>query len=233
MGFLWVPLARFAPEGMTVPSGVFFWLLGFWFFGFPGALGPQATKKGPGRGERSSQGCIPRFSGARPPRDAAPPPPGGGNRALFPHESQGVNWGTPRVLGVDFSQSPGLLSGGPSASFSNCGYRAALAAFAHQRLVNIHPFVDGNGRVSRLLMNLVLLKNNYQLISITRNERTYYIDAIRDTHNRESATSNPVAFYNFIADCELKSQKEYMRLLHLHEDFSDSPSGPKPPRPRP
>jgi len=36
-----------------------------------------------------------------------------------------------------------------------------LAAALHQRFVFIHPFVDGNGRVARLLMNLALLRNGY------------------------------------------------------------------------
>jgi Fic family protein len=38
-----------------------------------------------------------------------------------------------------------------------------LAALLHLKLVTIHPFIDGNGRTSRLLMNLVLLQNNYPI----------------------------------------------------------------------
>ncbi|MDR1872398.1 MAG: Fic family protein [Deltaproteobacteria bacterium] len=88
-----------------------------------------------------------------------------------------------------------------------------LAAFAHLRLVNIHPFVDGNGRVARLLMNLVLLKNNYQLVSISPEDREKYIKSIEATHNFELEASEPMLFYHFIADCELKSQKHLMRVL--------------------
>ncbi len=38
-----------------------------------------------------------------------------------------------------------------------------LAAEMHERLVTIHPFIDGNGRTSRLLMNLILLQNGYPI----------------------------------------------------------------------
>lgn len=51
-----------------------------------------------------------------------------------------------------------------------------LAADVHYRLVEIHPFIDGNGRTSRLLMNLVLLKYGY-VIAIIENEKKkdYYL----------------------------------------------------------
>lgn len=38
-----------------------------------------------------------------------------------------------------------------------------LSAEMHQRLVTIHPFIDGNGRTSRLLMNLILIQNGYPI----------------------------------------------------------------------
>lgn len=40
------------------------------------------------------------------------------------------------------------------------------ASRVHIYFVGIHPFIDGNGRTSRLLMNLELLKNNYPAINI-------------------------------------------------------------------
>lgn len=51
----------------------------------------------------------------------------------------------------------------------------ALAALAHHRLVAIHPFIDGNGRTARLIMNLVLLRTGYPPAIIARiNRRQYY-----------------------------------------------------------
>ncbi|MFO7683968.1 MAG: Fic family protein [Chloroflexota bacterium] len=50
-----------------------------------------------------------------------------------------------------------------------------LAALAHHQLVAIHPFIDGNGRTARLIMNLVLLRADYPPAIIARaNRRQYY-----------------------------------------------------------
>ncbi len=50
-----------------------------------------------------------------------------------------------------------------------------LAALAHHRLVAIHPFIDGNGRTARLVMNLSLFKHGYPPAVILRvNRKQYY-----------------------------------------------------------
>ena len=53
-----------------------------------------------------------------------------------------------------------------------------LAAEAHYRLVTIHPFIDGNGRTARLLMNLILMCHGYPPAIIRKNERGKYLDAL-------------------------------------------------------
>lgn len=53
-----------------------------------------------------------------------------------------------------------------------------IAAVAHFKLVSIHPFVDGNGRTARLLMNLLLLQNGFPLAIIKKEDRKNYIDAL-------------------------------------------------------
>ena len=53
-----------------------------------------------------------------------------------------------------------------------------LAAEAHYRLVSIHPFVDGNGRTARLMMNMILLMAGYPPAIIAKRERLAYITAL-------------------------------------------------------
>ncbi|MCW5234479.1 Fic family protein [Verminephrobacter eiseniae] len=54
----------------------------------------------------------------------------------------------------------------------------ALAALLHYKLVCIHPFDDGNGRISRLLMNYVLLKNDWPPVVIKSAEKRNYLSAL-------------------------------------------------------
>jgi hypothetical protein len=54
----------------------------------------------------------------------------------------------------------------------------ALAAEAHYQLVTIHPFIDGNGRTARLLMNLILLQNGYPPALIRKRDRVPYLNSL-------------------------------------------------------
>jgi Fic family protein len=54
---------------------------------------------------------------------------------------------------------------------------------AHRRLVDIHPFNDGNGRTARLLMNLVLLRAGYPPISVRPEDRLAYLRALQDAQS--------------------------------------------------
>ena len=54
----------------------------------------------------------------------------------------------------------------------------AFAGLAHYKLVTIHPFIDGNGRTARLLMNLLLIMQGYPPAIIDNNDRLAYINAL-------------------------------------------------------
>ncbi|XP_075070073.1 protein adenylyltransferase FICD isoform X2 [Mixophyes fleayi] len=71
-----------------------------------------------------------------------------------------------------------------------------FAALAHYKLVYIHPFVDGNGRTSRLLMNLILMQAGYPPITIRKEQRSEYYLVL------ELANEGDVRpFIRFIAKC--------------------------------
>jgi Fic family protein len=55
---------------------------------------------------------------------------------------------------------------------------AVIAALFHHRFVNIHPFDDGNGRLGRILMNLILMQHGYPPAIIKLKDRATYIDAL-------------------------------------------------------
>jgi Fic family protein len=57
-----------------------------------------------------------------------------------------------------------------------------LAAKFHARLVTIHPFADGNGRMARLLMNFILQANGYPFVDIPYDKRDEYFDTQEKAH---------------------------------------------------
>lgn len=81
-----------------------------------------------------------------------------------------------------------------------------VAADLHYRFVVIHPFVDGNGRTTRLLMNLVLLQNGYPIAIIKTEEREAYIDSIR----KATVTGNLDDFYSLAFGAVERSLDAYI-----------------------
>jgi len=83
-----------------------------------------------------------------------------------------------------------------------------LGAVFHHRFVHIHPFRDGNGRIGRLLMNLILLRNGYPMTVILNTDRKKYFDALGRADN-----GDPVPFVNFVAGMVEQSLDIYLRAL--------------------
>ncbi len=87
-------------------------------------------------------------------------------------------------------------------------YPVKTAAFMHHKLVEIHPFTDGNGRVARLLTNLFLVKEGYPPIVLRKEERGKYYRFLRlaDGGNLEP-------FANFIAKSVDESLTLYLAIF--------------------
>lgn len=83
------------------------------------------------------------------------------------------------------------------------------SALLHGELVKIHPFVDGNGRTSRLLMNLVLMNNGYNPVIIKKESRLKYYEALDKAHT----TGNYTDFIKLITKLEIEMLKKYLELL--------------------
>ncbi len=86
-----------------------------------------------------------------------------------------------------------------------------LAAELHERLVTIHPFIDGNGRTSRLIMNLILMQNGYVIANIKGDydSRMQYYNALETAHTK----NNKEDFLLFIAQNEKDSLARYLEII--------------------
>jgi Fic family protein len=82
------------------------------------------------------------------------------------------------------------------------------AAILHRKLVTLHPFIDGNGRAARLLMNLALLQSGYPVAIISPLLRREYLDTLNKIHKGDKKP-----FDKLIACVCCESAKEYLRLL--------------------
>ena len=86
-----------------------------------------------------------------------------------------------------------------------------LAAELHERLVTIHPFIDGNGRTSRLVMNLILLQNGYVIANIKGDydSRMQYYNALETAQTK----NNKEDFLIFIAQTEKECLERYLDII--------------------
>ncbi len=88
-----------------------------------------------------------------------------------------------------------------------------FAALAHYKLVYIHPFVDGNGRTSRLLMNLILMKSGFPPVIIRKQDRLPYY--------RHLVTANEGdvrPFIRFVAECTERTLDAYIAAATERSD---------------
>ncbi|MCL1946741.1 MAG: Fic family protein [Chitinivibrionia bacterium] len=83
-----------------------------------------------------------------------------------------------------------------------------LAAYTHAEFVKIHPFVNGNGRVARLIMNYRLMENEFLPISISQENRLKYYDILENY----ALNGDVVPFSEMIFELEKKRLQEYLEV---------------------
>jgi len=83
-----------------------------------------------------------------------------------------------------------------------------LAVLFSMKFVTIHPFIDGNGRVSRLLMNFIFKKNKYPWVNIYKKNRQNYLKAVRKANDED---------YSLIFPFLIETLKENLESFEIKE----------------
>lgn len=83
-----------------------------------------------------------------------------------------------------------------------------LASILHHKLVFIHPFFDGNGRTSRLTMNIILMQSGFPLVIVLKNDRKRYYQTLSLADRGEYSD-----FVNFIARAVERTLDIYLKIL--------------------
>lgn len=91
----------------------------------------------------------------------------------------------------------------------NCYHPIIQASLLHGELVKIHPFVDGNGRTARLIMNLDLMNHGYNPVIVKKENRLEYYEALDKAH----ITNDYTDFVKFIVKLEIDMLNKYLELL--------------------
>lgn len=84
------------------------------------------------------------------------------------------------------------------------------ASIIHGELVKIHPFIDGNGRTSRLITNLSLMQDGYLPIIVKKENRLEYYESLDKAHMQKNYSD----FINLLLKLERDILYKYIQLLN-------------------
>lgn len=86
-----------------------------------------------------------------------------------------------------------------------------IAAYLHDELVRIHPFIDGNGRTFRLLMNLYLLRHGYVIITLkgSNDAKLNYYKVLEKSHTEQL----PEDFQKLVIEAEIAALQKYLSIM--------------------
>lgn len=101
---------------------------------------------------------------------------------------------------LNLQQLPALLQETQYFLENKSIHPVSLAAVFHKEFIYLHPFRDGNGRLARLLSNIILAKCGHPQIIITSDKKQSYINALKTSENLK--TTAPIEKYFFEAAIE-------------------------------
>lgn len=108
----------------------------------------------------------------------------------------------------DFSKIPKLMDELFNEVAKMRTHQVVLAAYLHHKLVEIHPFSDGNGRVARLISNLLLMRKGYPPVVLRKADRKKYYDCLKKA---DAGKLGP--FANFIGKALDESLTLYISIF--------------------
>lgn len=125
---------------------------------------------------------------------------------------------------VDYTKVPGLvmeLVDYINAEIDHCDDyipNNTLAFDAHFQMVSIHPFADGNGRLSRLIMNYIQHYHHHPITPVLSQDKALYFEALEQTRQQK----DPEIFRKFMFDESLKYFQEEISMMTREQELNQT-----------
>lgn len=91
----------------------------------------------------------------------------------------------------------------------------------HMAIINIHPFIDGNGRIARLIMNYELIRNNYPPVLINESQKISYYAMIEKMNVNTNYEDNPLEIGDIKLFSETIQQLSILTFKNMQKYFEE------------